>query len=58
MFQIQGLTMYQREEKLESRRRLKLGGWSYAPPENFAILRPKYEISVAEVQTFLLMKRP
>ena len=31
--------MYQREEKLEHRRRLKLGGWSYAPPENFIMLR-------------------
>ena len=50
--------MYQREEKLERLRRLKLGGWGYAPPENFAILRHKYGISVAEVQTFLLMKRP
>ena len=50
--------MYQREEKLERRRRFKLGGWDYAPPENFTSLRPKYEISVAEVQTFLLMKRP
>ena len=34
--------MYQREEKLERLRRLKLGGWGYAPPENFAILRHKY----------------
>ena len=35
IFQIQGLSMYQREEKLERRRRLKLGGWGYALPENF-----------------------
>jgi len=42
IFQIQGLSnMYQREEKLERRRRLKLGGWGYAPPD-FAILRHKY----------------
>ena len=49
--------MYAREEKLQRRRRLKLEGWGYAPPD-FAILRHKYGISVAEVQTFLLMKRP
>ena len=29
--------MYQLEEKLERRRRYKLGGWGYAPPENFTI---------------------
>ena len=51
--------MYQREEKLERRRRASnLEDWGYDPPENFAIWRHKYEISVAEVQTFLLMKRP
>ena len=31
--------MYQREEKLERRSRFKLGGWGYAPLENFTILR-------------------
>ena len=41
IFQIQGLSMYAREEKLHRRRRLKLGGWGYAPPD-FAILRHKY----------------
>ena len=41
IFQIQGLSMYAREEKLHRRRRLKLGGWGYAPPD-FVVLRHKY----------------
>ena len=34
IFQIQGLSMHAREEKLERPRRFKLGGWGYTPPEN------------------------
>ena len=52
--------MYARAEKLERRRRCKLGGLGYAPLENFChVTLLKYGIiSVAEVQTFLLMKCP
>ena len=34
IFQIQGLSMHAREEKLERPRRFKLGVWGYTPPEN------------------------
>ena len=34
IFQIQGLSMHAREEKLKRPRRFKLGGWGYTPPEN------------------------
>ena len=51
--------MYAREEKLAGAEGASnLEDWGYALPENFAIWRHKYGISVAEVQTFLLMKRP
>ena len=42
IFQIQGLSMHAREEKLERPRRFKLGVWGYTPPENLQF----YDISM------------